>query len=71
MKRADGSDVNIEIKDRNQTVVFAHYKNIFGQVVYKFLGLYQISQKKSNKKQWVFDRLKTRVNLASLWIKKD
>jgi len=71
MKRADGSDVNIEIKDRNQTVVFAHYKNIFGQVVYKFLGLYQISLKKSNKKQWVFDRLKTRVNLASLWIKKD
>ena len=24
-----------------ETIVFAHYKNILGQVVYKFMGLYK------------------------------
>ena len=63
MKRADGSDLNIEIKDRNQTVVFAHYKNIFGQTVYKFYGTYVVDWKNTDEYFQTFKQVSDSIDL--------
>ena len=47
-------------------LVFAHNKNVFGQTLYKFLGLFELNEKKSNLKMHVFNRMKTRINLNKL-----
>lgn len=69
MKRADNSAIKLGTPNRQETIVFAHYKNIFGQVVYKYLGLYILSLTETNKMQWVFDRIKSKVKLADFWVK--
>ena len=47
-------------------LVFAHNKNVFGQTLYKFLGLFELNEKKSNLKMHVFNRMKTKINLNKL-----
>lgn len=49
------------VKDLN-TIVFAHYKNVLGQVVYKFLGLYKPIID-GNKYVHSYRRLKTKLHL--------
>jgi len=42
-------------------IVFAHYKDLLGQIVYKFLGEFHLVVDKSNNSQWVFARRKTKI----------
>ncbi|MDA7542290.1 hypothetical protein N8819_03240 [Gammaproteobacteria bacterium] len=46
-----------------QRIVFAHYKNIFGQTVYKFYGIYDTDKSASNEYKHVHRRIKTKINL--------
>lgn len=44
-------------------IVFAHNRNILGQIVYKFLGEFKFSEEKSSKKEHVHIRQETRISL--------
>ena len=48
-------------KEREKWIVFAHYKNLLGQVVYKFLGEFHLSVEESNSQKWVLNRKKSKV----------
>ena len=45
-------------------IVFAHYKNVFGQTVYKFYGIYKTDLSASNETKHVHKRIKTKINLS-------
>ena len=65
-KKINGKVVKIglpketRLRDR---IVFAHYKNIFGQTVYKFYGIYETDKSASNEYEHIHRRIKTRINL--------
>ena len=50
------------IRDR---IVFAHYKNVFGQTVYKFYGIYKTDLGASSETKHVHKRIKTKINLSA------
>ena len=50
------------IRDR---IVFAHYKNVFGQTVYKFYGIYRTDLGASSETKHVHKRIKTKINLSA------
>ena len=45
-------------------IVFAHYKNILGQVVYKFLGEFHTSLAESGREEVIFRLISKKVLLA-------
>ena len=45
-------------------IVFAHYKDLLGQIVYKFLGEFHSSLEESNIHQHVFIRKKSKIFLT-------
>ena len=47
-------------------IVFAHYKNLLGQVVYKFLGEFHLSLEESDTSQAIFIRKKTKIYFDNL-----
>ena len=49
------------IRDR---IVFAHYKNVFGQTVYKFYGIYRTDLSASDETKHVHKRIKTKISLS-------
>ena len=52
-----------EATQLRQRIVFAHYKNIFGQTVYKFYGIYETDKSVSDEYKHVHRRIKTKINL--------
>ena len=50
---------------RWRVIVFAHNKNLFGQTLYKFLGLFELSEKYSNLHKHVFVRVKSKIILKN------
>ena len=46
-------------------IVFAHYKNVLGQVVYKFLGVYELMVDKSSSSKEVYDRVQDQLALSN------
>ena len=53
----------IPSKDESDRIVFAHQKNIFGQTVYKFYGVFVVDHKKTDPVRHYFKRIKTSINL--------
>lgn len=53
--------------DENR-IVFAHYKNILGQTVYKFYGEYKVNWDKTTSNTHVFTRVKKEIDLPSYQI---
>ena len=49
------------IRDR---IVFAHYKNIFGQTVYKFYGIYRTDLNASDDTKHVHKRIRSKISLS-------
>ena len=47
-------------------IVFAHYKDLLGQVVYKFLGEFHLSLEKSSNFKWVFIIKKSKIYFDNL-----
>ena len=67
-KVVNGKTVKIDLprEDRNrQRIVFAHYKNVFGQTVYKFYGIFATDLDATNETKHVHRRIKTRINLKN------
>jgi hypothetical protein len=61
MKRTDNSI--LPKVGHTESIVFAHYKNLFGQIVYKFLGEFHTSIKESTNYKWVYIRKQTKIYL--------
>ena len=61
MQRTSGNDLNLPVREDGNSIVFAHYQNIFGKKVYKFLGEYQRTL--VSRKKWIFDRITIKVKL--------
>ena len=49
--------------DENDRIVFAHQKNIFGQTVYKFYGVFVFDHLRTDPVNHYFKRIKTSINL--------
>ena len=62
-KNSKKDNSTIDREPRETVIVFAHYKDLLGQIVYKFLGEFQNSKKETNKYKWVFNLKKTKVYL--------
>ena len=63
MKKKGGGKID-QTLDSLEWIVFAHYKDHLGQIVYKFLGEFQSSLDQSNDYQWVFTRTKSKIDIT-------
>ena len=61
MKKTDNSLLGLV--DQHEWIVFAHYKDFLGQIVYKFLGEFHSSKELSTEYNHVFIRKKTNIIL--------
>ena len=61
--RKDMKPHPISPNDENDRIVFAHQKNIFGQTVYKFYGVFVFDHSKTDPVNHYFKRIKTSINL--------
>ena len=61
--RKDMKPHPISSNDENDRIVFAHQKNIFGQVVYKFYGVFVFDHLRTDPVNHYFKRIKTSINL--------
>lgn len=52
-------------KNDPDRIVFAHQKNIFGQTVYKFYGVYRVDLLKTDTVKHYFKRIKTYIDLKN------
>ena len=59
MKRNDKT--KIKRRKKREFMVFAHYKDLLGQIVYKFLGEFYSSFEETDDYQFVFIRKKTKI----------
>ena len=50
-------------KDDYSRIVFAHQKNIFGQTVYKFYGVFEVDTSRTDPVYHCFKRIKDSINL--------
>ena len=61
--RKDMKPHPISPNDENDRIVFAHQKNIFGQTVYKFYGVFVFDHLRTDPVNHYFKRIKTSINL--------
>ena len=60
MKRNDNTKI-LRPRRKCEYTVFAHYKDLLGQIVYKFLGEFYSSLEETDDYQFVFIRKKTKI----------
>ena len=60
----NGVLVGHKLPEDENRIVFAHYKNILGQTVYKFYGEYKVDWTKTNTDKHVFKRVSKVIHLA-------
>jgi len=67
-QKVNGEVIKIGLPNPNRLrdrIVFAHYKNIFGQTVYKFYGIYATDKRASSEYKHIHRRIDdgTKINL--------
>lgn len=62
----DGNPVKINppTNAKRDRIVFAHYKNVFGQTVYKFYGIYKTDFDETTEFKHVHRRIETKIDLT-------
>jgi|TARA_B100001094_G_scaffold301771_1_gene328366 hypothetical protein len=60
----NGSLVKINPPAEKDRIVFAHYKNVFGQTVYKFFGIYRTDFDSTTEFKHVHRRIETKIDLT-------
>jgi very-short-patch-repair endonuclease len=63
MQRKDNAPLPEPTSNGKNLIVFAHQKNLFGQTVYKFYGVYTADLEKSDLKKHYFKRIDIALNL--------
>ena len=67
MRKNDNSKITARHdKQKYEWFVFAHYKDLLGQIVYKFLGEFHTSMEETSVYQLVLTRKKTRIHFKDL-----
>jgi len=61
-KYIDGRKSEYPLPSNEERIVFAHYKNVLGQTVYKFYGKFQVDWKNTDSFTNVFKRSATRID---------
>lgn len=56
--------VKTKLPSNDNRIVFAHYKNVLGQTVYKFYGLYEVDWEKTNNFTHIFKRISKSLKLS-------
>ena len=51
---------------KKEWIVFGHYKNLLGQIIYKFLGEYHLSLEESDNLKHVLYRKKSKIYFDNL-----
>ena len=59
-----GKPVRINSPAKKDRIVFAHYRNIFGQTVYKFYGIYRTDFDSTTEFKHVHRRIETEIDLT-------
>ena len=62
--RKDLKPHSLPSKDEGSRIVFAHQKNIFGQTVYKFYGVFRTDFSKSDPTYHYFERIEKTISLS-------
>ena len=62
-KYIDGRKSEYPLPSNEERIVFAHYKNVLGQTVYKFYGKFQVDWENTNSFTNIFKRSATRIDL--------
>ncbi len=65
-KIIDGKKIKVTDTDSTKRIVFAHYKNILGETVYKFYGMYEVDWKKTNEYKQIFKRITPELDLNKI-----
>tara|TARA_B100000963_G_C22600153_1_gene659835 strand:- start:481 stop:1368 length:888 start_codon:yes stop_codon:yes gene_type:complete len=60
----NGASVKINPPANKDRIVFAHYKNVFGQTVYKFYGIYRTDFDSTTEFKHVHRRIETEIDLT-------
>ena len=60
----NGALVKINPPAKKDRIVFAHYKNVFGQTVYKFFGIYRTDFDSTTEFKHVHRRIETKIDLT-------
>ena len=59
----NGKKVKHSLPSNEERIVFAHYKNIFGQTVYKFYGTYIVDWENTDEYFQTFKQVSNSINL--------
>lgn len=62
-KYINGEISEYPLPSNEERIVFAHYKNVLGQTVYKFYGKFQVDWENTNSFTNIFKRSATRIDL--------
>ncbi|SVB59969.1 uncharacterized protein METZ01_LOCUS212823 [marine metagenome] len=62
-KYINGELCEYPLPSNEERIVFAHYKNVLGQTVYKFYGKFQVDWENTNSFTNIFKRSATRIDL--------
>ena len=68
MQRKDNTPLPKPTSNGKNLIVFAHQKNLFGQTVYKFYGVYTADLEKSDLKKHYFKRIDIALNLKKIFL---
>ena len=52
--------------EKKEWIVFAHYRNLLDQTIYKFLGEFHLSLEESDNSQYIFNRKKSKIYFDNL-----
>ena len=71
MHSGSTKDITVILEDvplpkKENRIVFAHYKNILGETVYKFYGMYEVDFKKTNEYKQIFKRITPELDLNKI-----
>ena len=66
-KYINGEISEYPLPSNEERIVFAHYKNVLGQTVYKFYGKFQVDWENTNSFTNIFKRSATRIDLKDYY----
>ena len=60
--KTNGDRIDLKIQDYDR-IVFGHYKNVLGQTVYRFMGVFNYSKQESDEFARIFNRIDDKLDI--------
>jgi hypothetical protein len=61
--KTNGDRIDLKIQDYDR-IVFGHYKNVLGQTVYRFMGVFNYSKQESDEFARIFNRIDDKLDIS-------